>query len=303
MIHAATQDRAVSMASIGNRDIAAQLRRMAEVLDWQLDSGFRAAAYRKAAEALDGLSEPVEAIWRKKGVAGLMEIEHVGRGIAAAIAEMLASGRWTQLDRLTGELEPQKMLQTVPGIGPEFAQRIHDSLHVETLEQLEQAAHDGRLDRVPGIGARRTAVIRAGLAERLGRRLRAATAPVQRAAPIDMLLDVDREYRARAAAGALRKIAPKRFNPSGEAWLPVLHAQRGDWRFTALFSNTANAHELGKTGDWVVIYAHLDGEAETPCTIVTETHGPLKGRRVARGREGESAAYSAGAAPAGPPAR
>jgi DNA polymerase (family X) len=284
------------MASIGNRDIAAQLRRMAEVLDWQLDNGFRATAYRKAAEAIDELGEPAEAIWRRAGIPGLMEIEHVGRGIAAAIGEMIASGRWTQLDRLTGELEPGKMFQSVPGIGPELAQRIHDSLHVETLEQLEQAAHDGRLDRVPGIGARRTAAIRAALGERLGRRSR-AMAPVQRAAPVDMLLDVDREYRERAAAGALRKIAPKRFNPTGEAWLPVLHAQRGDWRFTALYSNTANAHQLGKTRDWVVIYAHEDGDAEAQCTVVTETRGALRGRRVVRGRESESTTHYAGAAP------
>lgn len=61
-----------------------------------------------------------------------------------------------------------------------------------------------------------------------------------------MLLDVDRAYR--AAAGALAKIAPKRFNPAGEAWLPILHTERGPWRFTALFSNTARAHSLGRTG-------------------------------------------------------
>jgi len=51
-------------------------------------------------------------------------------------------------------------------------------------------------------------------------------------------------YR-KAADGSLRTIAPKRFNPSGEAWLPVPHAQRGEWHFTALYSNTARAHPLG----------------------------------------------------------
>ena len=29
------------------------------------------------------------------------------------------------------------------------------------------------------------------------------------------LLDVDREYRERATAGTLRRIAPQRFNPTG----------------------------------------------------------------------------------------
>ena len=55
---------------------------------------------------------------------------------------------------------------------------------------------------------------------------------------VDLLLDVDREYRRKAESGALPKIMPRRFNPSGEAWLPILHTERGDWHFTA-------AHETG----------------------------------------------------------
>jgi hypothetical protein len=112
---------------------------------------------------------------------------------------------------------------------------------------------------------------------------------------IELLLEVDREYREQAAAGNLRKIAPKRFNPKGEAWLPILHAQRGDWEFTALFSNTARAHDLGKTDDWVVLYFHSDQGPEGQRTVVTETSGPLEGRRVVRGREAECRAGQRGA--------
>jgi putative hydrolase len=100
-----------------------------------------------------------------------------------------------------------------------------------------------------------------------------------------MLLDVDREYREKAAR--LPRIAPRRFNPSGERWLPVLHTERGGWRFTALHSNTALAHHLGRTRDWVVVYFHADHEPEGQHTVVTETRGPLAGRRVVRGREAE----------------
>jgi putative hydrolase len=82
-------------------------------------------------------------------------------------------------------------------------------------------------------------------------------------------------------------IAPRRFNPTGEAWLPILHTERGDWRFTALFSNSALAHELGRVRDWVVIYFHQDSGPEGQRTVVTETRGPLAGRRVVRGRESE----------------
>jgi putative hydrolase len=97
----------------------------------------------------------------------------------------------------------------------------------------------------------------------------------------------DREYRAKAAADKLKKIAPKRFNPNGAAWLPILHSDRGRWHFTALFSNTARAHELDKVRDWVVLYFHSDSGGEAQRTIVTETRGVLAGQRVVRGRERE----------------
>jgi hypothetical protein len=58
---------------------------------------------------------------------------------------------------------------------------------------------------------------------------------------------------------------------------------REGWTFTVLYSNTAQAHELEKTDDWVVIYYKRDGK-ERQNTVVTETQGPLKGKRVVRGR-------------------
>jgi len=54
-----------------------------------------------------------------------------------------------------------------------------------------------------------------------------------------------------------------------------------------LFSNTARAHELGRTDDWVVVYYYDADHHEGQNTIVTETQGPMKGNRVVRGREAE----------------
>ena len=106
---------------------------------------------------------------------------------------------------------------------------------------------------------------------------------------VDILLDVDREYREKAQAGSLPKIAPRRMNPEGKAWLPVLHTRFGPWHFTALFSNTERAHELHRIFDWVVIF-HSDPEGgEGQATVVTERRGALTGRRVVRGREPECA--------------
>jgi DNA polymerase (family 10) len=110
---------------------------------------------------------------------------------------------------------------------------------------------------------------------------------MQSAGPsVRLLLELDNEYREKSNKGELQKIAPRKFNPSGEAWLPVMRAEREGWRFALLFSNTARAHELGKTNDWVVVYYDA-GNGEKQCTIVTEYEGKLAGRRVVRGREGE----------------
>ena len=68
---------------------------------------------------------------------------------------------------------------------------------------------------------------------------------------------------------------------------PVLHVNKPGWHFTALYSNTARAHELDRTRDWVVIYAEDESFHERPYTVVTAGRGTLVGRRVVRGREVE----------------
>ena len=272
-----------------NDRIAAKLREAADILQAQRANPFRIRAYRQAADRVAALDVEVGDVLARRGLEGLRAVPGIGPGIASAIHELVRTGRWSQLERLRGTFEPERLFRSVPGIGPTLAQRIHESLEIDTLEALEAAAHDGRLASVPGVGARRTAMLRAELATLLGRR----RSDTLREPPVDTLLDVDEEYRRRATTGRLHRIAPHRFNTAGTAWLPILHTERGEWRLTALYSNTANAHRLGRTRDWVVVYFHTDGELEGQRTIVTETGGPLAGRRVVRGREPECEAYYA----------
>jgi len=278
--------------------IAFALRQAAEILHAQGANPFRVNAYRKAADTVEGLAGELHALYETKGTAGLDALPGIGSGIAAAIREMLETGRWTQLERLRGSLDPETLFRTIPGVGAELARRIHETLHVDTLEALETAAHDGSLEQVPGLGRRRAAAIRASLAELLDKRRvtrRAAPGPVVAEPSVAVLLEVDAEYREKAEADSLPKIAPKRFNPSGEAWLPILHATRGEWHFTVLYSNTARAHELHRTRDWVVIYFYDNDHVEKQRTVVTETRGVLAGRRVVRGREDECRRHHLGA--------
>ncbi|MDJ0848427.1 MAG: helix-hairpin-helix domain-containing protein [Myxococcota bacterium] len=306
-------------ARVENPEIAAALERVADLLEAQDGQHFRVRAYRGAADTLRRLERPAAEIVRDEGTAGLERLPGIGKSIAALVDEYVHNLRMGLLERLEGQIAPEDLFTTVPGIGEELAERIHRELHVETLEELEVAAHDGRLERVRGLGPRRVRGIRDSLAailarstRRRARRMRwlegargeavcgeaAPGAPAAPGAaaqagdgrpPVALLLDVDAEYRKRAETGELRTIAPRRFNPRGESWLPVLHAERNGWSFTALYSNTARAHELGRTRDWVVIYWEQDGH-EDQCTVVTEHRGPLAGQRVVRGREAECAA-------------
>ena len=217
--------------STSNQLIGDRLDEAADLLEQQGANPFRVRAYREAARTVGRLAEALGEIYERGGVEGLEALPGIGPRIAAAIAELLRTGRWSQLDA-------EQLFQTIPGVGPTLAPRLHEILRVDTLEALELAAHDGRLPAVPGISCRRAAALRASLAQMLGRARGRPREPMEEP-PVEMLLDVDREYRDAAAARRLPRIAPRRFNPTGEPWLPILHAERDHWHFTALFSNTS----------------------------------------------------------------
>jgi DNA polymerase (family 10) len=281
------------VTSTSNRNIAALLDRVGDLLQAQAANPFRARAYHAGADSVRQLEQPAAEILERDGEAGLERIPRVGPGIARAIAEIVLSGQLGMLDRLQGDMSPEDLLCSVPGIGRTLAQRIHETLGIASLEELEVAAHDGRLATLPGVGQRRLEALRDVLGSLLRRgRFRSARTAEREAAQerpsVETLLAVDARYRAAAQAGTLPKIAPRRFNPSHEAWLPVLHEERDGWHVSALFSNTARAHQLGRTRDWVVLFCEREGH-EAQFTVVTEHDGPLAGQRVVRGREQECA--------------
>ena len=282
-----TMNATAKRGRINNAVIAETLRDAAKLLDQQKASRPRILTYDNAARTIEGLPENIADV-AARGVEALESLPYIGRTVATAIIQLTTTGRWEQLERMRGELTPEITFQNVPGIGPAFACLIHESLHVDTLETLEAAAHDGRLETVPGIGERRCKTIRQSLASILVRE-KQLQQDVNKTnlPPVEVILDVDQEYREKATAGKLALITQNRFSLRSEAWLPVLHTERGPWFFTALFSNTSSAHEVGRTGDRVIILHNSHQHAEDQCTVVTERSGPLRGRRVVRWREQE----------------
>lgn len=280
------------MFASSNAEIATRLDEVANLLTEQEANAFRIKSYRRAANLLRQMERPVSELVEREGLEGLMQLPGIGQSLARSIHQLVRTGKLPMLERLRGASDPVALLQTAPGIGHVLAERLHDDLGIASLEELEAAAHDGRLADLAGLGEKRIAGLRDALAARLGR-VRMRGLPEAPDAPtVSEILEVDREYRANAAADTLKKIAPRRFNPTGAAWLPVLHTTRGKRHYTAFYSNTARAHQLGQTHDWVVIY-YDGGDGERQCTVISARFGELTGRRIVRGREAECAVYYA----------
>lgn len=266
-----------------NTFVAEKLSDVADLLEQQAAAHFRVRAYSEAASYLATLPHPIRVIYENEGRRGLEDLPTIGVSIAAAIAELLDTGALGALDRLRGSANPEKLFQTVPMVGPSLAHSIHETLHVDTLEALEAAAVDGRLAAVKGIGKRRIDSIRHSLNDLLARRRPSQLYKGPAGPPVADILAVDQEYR--DTADTLPTIKPRRFNETGQRRIPILHTERGEWQFTALYSNSASAHQYGRTRDWVVIYFERDGHPDGQATVITQHGGLLDGRRIVRGRE------------------
>jgi len=243
-----------------NDQIAHALEEAADLLEAQQSNPFRVRAFRRAAQTVLESSESISDLATNVGPAALKRLPGIGDGLAGIIDDYVRSGESRLNYRELADSAASQLLALLPGIGDVLARRIVDELHVDSLEDLELAIYDGRLERVEGFGVRR------------------ADLP-----PVELLLHVDAEYRRRAGEGTLPLIAPRRMNPMGVAWLPVLNLEEGGWKFRAMFSNTPQAHALGRTRDWVIVFARRAGENHQ-CTVVTEARGPRAGQRVVRGR-------------------
>jgi DNA polymerase (family 10) len=268
---------------VDNETIARKLNEYATYLEGEEPNVHRVGAYRRAADTVRQLGRPVKEIVEQEGRAGLEALPGIGRSLAYTLESLVRTGEFRTSRPDGGHIDPEHLLSSLPGVGPQLARLLHERLHITTLEEMERAAHDGRLHQV-GVGPKRLR----GLIDALSGRLRRSRLPepIVGEPPVADLLAVDADYRRQAAADLLPTLTPRRFNPEHEPWLPLFVTDRNGWRFRALYSNTALAHRLGQTHDWVVIYFD-DGVSAGQRTVVTETRGDLRGLRVVRGRERE----------------
>ena len=163
---------------VTNEEIAQTLVEISDLLERQGANPYRIRAYRQGAETVATCQTPLQAILAERGIAGLMALRGIGESLAAAIQKIIHAKRLPLLERLRGGGAPERLFTTVADIGPKLATRIHEQLGIRTLTQLEAAAWDGRLARVPGMGEKRIRAVRESIAGRFRRSANPTPPPV-----------------------------------------------------------------------------------------------------------------------------
>lgn len=145
-----------------NREVAAILREIADLLDIRGDNSFRIRSYRMGADSVEGHVRDVsEMVGRGEN---LRDIEGVGEGIASKIREIVETGDCAYHKELLREI-PGGLLELLdlPGLGPKGVSLVWKRLGVASAAELEVAIADGRFRTLPGMKEKKEERIRKGL--------------------------------------------------------------------------------------------------------------------------------------------
>ena len=148
-----------------NSELADIFEEIADMLS--VDDGvsrFEVLAYRKAAQTLSGLQESVLEIYKKGGIAALMELPGIGKGISSSIKEYIDTGRMEKFEKLKKRYPVDfKTLTKIQGLGAKKVFKLYTNLRVRNLDDLKRAAEDQSIRKLAGFGAKSEIEIRNGI--------------------------------------------------------------------------------------------------------------------------------------------
>ena len=154
-----------------NLAIARVLAEIGDLLEIKGENPFKIRAYRNASETVAHETRRVASLTP----AERLDLPGIGKDIAAKIGELADTGAIRYHQELLQEFPPTILdLLNLQGVGPKTVARLYGDLGIRTLEELEQAARDGRVRDMKGMGAKKEALILKALAEQrrfVGRRL------------------------------------------------------------------------------------------------------------------------------------
>lgn len=146
---------------VDNREVAAILEEVADVLEIIGENPYKIRAYRKASSSICQLSEDLEDIWQQ---GRLLTIDGIGKAIQSKVEEILRTGQLTYHQDLLRQV-PKGVLKmlALPGMGPRTVRIIHEHLGITNLDDLLEAAKARRIRELPGLGAKTEYNIKKGM--------------------------------------------------------------------------------------------------------------------------------------------
>jgi DNA polymerase (family 10) len=131
-----------------NQEIARAFNEIADLLEIKGENPFRIRAYRRAAQNIESLGRDIADMSEDE----MTKVPGIGKDLAGKIREFIEKGRIERLEDLRREVPPGLTdIMTVPGVGPKTAKVIFEELGISSIEELEVAAREGRLQGLPGI--------------------------------------------------------------------------------------------------------------------------------------------------------
>ncbi len=149
------------MEPMEKQQVAALLDQMSQLMELDGANPFEVRAYQNASRAIAGLEGDITELVARgelNGVPGL------GKTLIGRITELVTSGHMRQYDDLLARIPPglREMLR-IPGLGPKRIRQVNQALQITTLDELRQAAEDGKIAALPGFGAKSQENILKGL--------------------------------------------------------------------------------------------------------------------------------------------
>lgn len=136
---------------IHNSEVAQVFSEVADLLEIEGANEFRIRAYRKAARTIRGYPHSMSDLIEEDQ--DLTELSGIGKDLAGKIEEIVRTGGLGQLEEIK-QRTPASLAQMlkIEGLGPKRVQQLYQELNIASLDQLEAAAKEGRIQDLDGLG-------------------------------------------------------------------------------------------------------------------------------------------------------
>jgi DNA polymerase (family 10) len=142
-------------------EVASVLEEIATLMELKGENSFRCNAYRNGAKAVLTLEGDLGTLVEQGKLEG---VSGIGDTMRKAITTLVTAGSLPYLDELRASI-PAGLVQMlkIPGLGPKKVKALHETLKIDTLDELKAACDSGQIADLKGFGAKTQAKILEGI--------------------------------------------------------------------------------------------------------------------------------------------